>query len=83
MNIDIVGYAAGFLVTASLLPQFLKSLRTKSTKDLSLWRWIMGVIGIFLWLTYGILLNSLPIIIVNSITILMACSILYLKIKYG
>ena len=81
--IDLVGYAAGLLVTISLLPQFIKSWRTKSTKDLSLWRYIIYIVGIATWFAYGILLNSWPIIVVNIITISMATSILYLKIKYG
>lgn len=81
--VDFVGYAAGFVVFISLLPQTIKSWRTKSTGDLSLLRYIMYVFGLLLWIIYGFFINSTPIIIINFLGIFMAGSILYLKIKYG
>ncbi|MFH1586810.1 MAG: PQ-loop domain-containing transporter [Candidatus Diapherotrites archaeon] len=48
MWIDLLGYAAGLLVVISLLPQTIKSWRTKSTKDLSYWRYILYSIGLVL-----------------------------------
>lgn len=83
INVDYIGYAAGLLITISLLPQFIKSWKTKSTKDLSFLRYVIYVLGISLWLIYGILLENWPIIVVNIITLLMAISILFLKLKYG
>ncbi|MBD3361891.1 hypothetical protein GF358_03820 [Candidatus Woesearchaeota archaeon] len=79
--IDLVGYAAGFITFTSLLPQTIKSWRTKSTNDLSLLRYIRYVFGLALWITYGVLLNSKPIMVINLLGISMASSILYLKIK--
>ena len=81
--INIIGYTAGFLTTAALLPQLLKTWKTKSAKDLSLgmlWTFNLGVI---FWLTYGILSADRPLILWNTITMFMASLILIMKLKYG
>ncbi len=81
--IDIIGYAAGFLILISIIPQIIKSWKTKSAKDLSLLRYCIYIGGVALWLLYGIVLNNGPIMIVNSINFLLACSVIYLILKYG
>lgn len=80
--IDILGYIAGILVVISLLPQTIKSWKTKSTKDLSLWRYIIYVLGLVLWIIYAIIINNAPVATMNSLGLLLALSILYLKIRY-
>jgi len=80
--IDILGYIAGILVVISLLPQIIKSWKTRSTKDLSLWRYIVYILGLVLWITYAILIKNKPIVVMNSLGLLLASSILYLKVKY-
>ncbi len=79
--IDVLGYAAGILVVISLLPQAIKSWRTKLTRDVSLWRYIIYVIGLILWITYAVLIKNGPVGVMNGIGL--ALSILYLKIKHG
>lgn len=79
---EIIGYIAGLLVVGSLLPQLIKSWKTKSTRDISLWRYIIYTIGLFLWVGYAILIKSGPVAVTNSIGLFFALSILYLKIKY-
>ena len=81
--VDILGYTAGILVVISLLPQTIKSWKTKSTNDLSLWRYIIYTIGLCLWVSYAIIIKNGPVAVMNSIGLLLALSILYLKIKHG
>jgi MtN3 and saliva related transmembrane protein len=81
--IDILGYVAGILVVISLLPQAIKSWKTKSTKDISLLRYIIYVTGLILWITYAILISNGPVAVMNSVGLVLALSILYLKLKYG
>mgnify|MGYP005650655725 CR=1 FL=1 len=83
MFIDILGYTAGILVVISLLPQTIKSWKTKSTRDISLWRYIIYVVGLILWITYAIIIKNGPVAIMNSLGLCLALSILYLKIKHG
>lgn len=80
---DLVGLIAAFLTTISFLPQTIKSIKTHDTKALSLPMYILFTVGIALWLIYGIMIQSLPIILANSVTIILSTTILYLKIKNG
>ena len=80
--VTIIGFVAATITTAALVPQAFKSWKTKSTKDVSLW-WITTLIlGMTLWFTYGILINSLPLIFANTVSLLLGLTILIFKIKY-
>jgi MtN3 and saliva related transmembrane protein len=78
----IIGLAAGFCTTMAFLPQAVKTWRSKSAKDLSLGMYLIFCTGVVLWLTYGILISDLPIIITNLVTLLLAISILYFKLTF-
>ncbi|MEA2038176.1 MAG: SemiSWEET transporter [Nanoarchaeota archaeon] len=80
--ITLIGTLAGACTTISFLPQVMKTVKTKHTKDLSLGMFILVVVGMALWLFYGILLSDLPIIIANSMTFVLAFIILVYKIIY-
>jgi len=80
--IDILGYIAGTLVVISLLPQVIKSWTSKLTRDISLWRYVIYVVGLVLWISYAIIIENGPVAIMNSIGLVLAVSILYLKIRY-
>jgi len=82
-TVDIVGYLASCVSVASFLPQIIHSWKTQNTKDISLGMFYGFFIGFFLWLTYGVLINSLPIMITNAINIGLVTSILFLKKKHG
>jgi MtN3 and saliva related transmembrane protein len=82
MDYLMLGYIAGFLTTFSLLPQIFKVARTKSAKDLSVSWILMATAGYVLWITYGVGLESYPLIIYNAISILLALALLIFKIKY-
>jgi len=81
--VDIIGYLAGFFILISIIPQIVKSWKTKSTKDLSLLRYLVYVVGVILWTVYGLALNNGPMIVINSINLCLAASMIYLKLKYG
>ncbi len=78
---DIVGSIAAILTTVSFLPQLVKVLRTRETRDISLSMYLMFTTGVFLWTVYGIMLDRLPMILANSITFLMALVILVMKLQ--
>jgi len=81
-SFTIIGLAAGFCTTLAFLPQALKTWRSKSAKDLSLGMYLIFCTGVALWLTYGILISDLPIIITNVVTLILALSILYFKLTF-
>jgi MtN3 and saliva related transmembrane protein len=73
---------AAICTTISFIPQALKTLKTKQTKDLSLSMYSMFTIGIVLWLIYGILVRDIPLMVANVITLVFTSMILILKIKH-
>ena len=77
-----VGCIAAFLATFAFFPQVIKVWKTKSTKDISLLMFALFTLGVFLWLIYGIILNDIPIIFANLITLILSLFILINKIKY-
>ena len=80
---EIVGFMAAFLTMFGFLPQVIKIYRTKSVKDLSFLAVLQFILGIFLWLIYGIHLKNLVIILANSVTFLILLAALVLFIKYN
>ena len=79
--IDWIGSLAGLLTTIAFIPQVTKTWKTRSAGDISLLMFLLFSTGVLLWLIYGIMLSSLPIIIANGITLTLSASILVLKIK--
>lgn len=78
----VLGLVAACLTTFAYLPQSLKAIKTRHTKDISLPMVIMLEAGLIIWLTYGILINSIPIIAANTVSIGFMTIILILKLKY-
>jgi Uncharacterized conserved protein len=81
-TVTLLGLAAGFLTTASFLPQVVKTWRTRSAQDLSYGMIVLFISGITLWLLYGIEIQSLPIIAANGMTILLLLVLLGMKIRF-
>lgn len=81
-SFTIIGLAAGFCTTIAFLPQAIKTWKSKSAKDLSLGMYSIFCTGVILWLTYGILISDLPIILTNAATLTLAISILYFKLSF-
>ena len=81
-NSEIIGLAAATLTTAAFVPQVYKTWKTKSVDELSLTMYLVFFIGIVLWLIYGIYINSLSIILANTITGLLVLALIYFKLKY-
>lgn len=83
MNFELIGYLAGFIVAISLVPQVFKSWKTKSTEDISIVWTLIYIVGLILWVIYGVGIISFPIIIAVTLEALLAISLLILKLKYG
>jgi len=80
---EAIGFLAAFLTTVSFIPQVIQVWRSKHTKDISLGMYGIFVVGVLMWLAYGVLLNSWPMILANCITLALAGSVLAMKLKYG
>ncbi len=83
MLITVLGMSAGICGIISVIPQVIKVIRTKKTKDLALYMWVIVTIANGLWTTYGILKGDVPIIISNGTQFVMVAIVLRYKLKYG
>ena len=81
-SVTYLGLLAGTLTTIAFVPQLLKTWKSRSAEDVSLGMLITFCTGVFLWLLYGFFIQSLPVILANAVTLLLAGTILVLKIKY-
>ena len=77
-----IGFFAAFCTTVAFLPQAIKVYKSKSTKDISLYMFLIFTIGVLSWLIYGIIISDLPIIFANAVTLILSFFILIYKIKY-
>ncbi len=80
--VSLVGFGAGTLCTLAYLPQALHSFRTKSVRDISFSMLLSLNIGLLLWVAYGFLIRSLPLILPNAITFFLAFPLLIMKVRY-
>ena len=79
----VLGFAAGALTTLSYFPQVVKTLKTRSTHDISAGMFITLCAGLFLWFLYGISINSVPVIATNIVSFILGMIIVVLKLKNG
>lgn len=80
--ITLIGSIAATLTTVSFVPQALKILKTKQTHDISLFMYILFGSGVLMWLVYGVLIKSMPIMIANAVTLCLIIPILVMKLIY-
>lgn len=80
---EIFGLMAAFLTTYAFVPQAYKVWKTKEVKDVSLSMYLIMLIGICLWFTYGVFLKSLSILVGNIISFVLVTSIIFFKLKYS
>ena len=80
---DGLGLIAGGLTTVAFVPQAAKTWRTRSAGDFSLPMLLLFVTGVALWLAYGIALGAWPVTLANAVTLVLAASILAIKLRRG
>ena len=80
---EIIGSLAACLTTASFVPQAWLSFKTRDVSGVSLLMYSVFTAGVALWLAYGLLLGSWPMVVANAITLVLALTILGMKLLYG
>jgi MtN3 and saliva related transmembrane protein len=79
----MLGFIAGTLTTAALVPQLVHSLRTGSTKDVSLAMLVCISVGMSLWLAHGLMIGDAALVIANAGSLGLALPMIILKLKNG
>ena len=80
--IELMGLVAGVLTTSSFIPQVIQIIRTRDVSGISVIMYIAFTLGVFLWLIYGMLNAQIALIMTNSITLVLAMTILVMKLKF-
>jgi|TARA_Y100000385_G_C13035000_1_gene612560 MtN3 and saliva related transmembrane protein len=81
-SIEVLGLIAACLTTYAFLPQVYKTWKTKDVSAFSLPTFSLFFVGIVFWLVYGILKESLSMILANTITLVSSFTLLVFIFKY-
>ena len=81
--IELLGYLAACLTTLSFAPQAWLIFRTRNVAGVSLGMYGAMTAGVLLWLVYGVLIRSWPLVAANVVTLSLAGSILAMKLVLG
>lgn len=79
---DIIGYAAAATGAILFFPQAIQIWRTKETKAISLASFAIMAFGTLLWITYGLLTHTMPVVLVNIAILCLSVFIILMKLKY-
>lgn len=80
---DFLGYTAATLTTLSFVPQVWRTFRTRDVRGISLRMYTTFTLGIAAWLAYGIVLGETPMILANSLSLVLACSVLVMRMRFA
>lgn len=83
VDTNLLGLLAGSLTTAAFIPQVVKTWQSKSAEDISYAMFALFSLGVFLWLLYGVAIGAMPIILTNAVTLVLALSIIIMKMRFG
>jgi MtN3 and saliva related transmembrane protein len=81
--VELVGLTAGFLGASGWVPQILRVRRMKDAQEISLAFNLLSFGGTALWLSYGLVLGLLSVIVWNSVNCVLLVLLLTVKLKYG
>jgi MtN3 and saliva related transmembrane protein len=80
---DYVGLVASVLLSISVVPQVVKSWRTKQVEDISLMMILLFLLGFAMWVAYGLLVKETPIVLLNAVSLVSMAATLALKLRYS
>lgn len=78
---ELIGSIAALLTTTSFVPQVVRTIRTRDTRAISLWMYLMFCTGVAFWAAYGVLLGSWPIMLANGVTLALASIVVWHKVR--
>lgn len=79
---DLIGFVAGILTSINIVPQLIKTYRSKTVEDISLSMFIIYDMGLLMWVIYGYLISSLPLFIMDGFACITSLIMTYFKVRY-
>jgi MtN3 and saliva related transmembrane protein len=80
--VELIGYTAGFLMASTMIPQIIRSLKTKSVEDISIYMLLIYMVSSLLWTIYGISIQAMPVAIADGFALLVGITQFFIKLKY-
>ncbi len=77
---DTIATIAAFFTMIGYLPQAIKTIKTRDTKSISFWMYLLSIIGVIFWLIFGIMIGNWAIICKNIAVIILGGIILWIKV---
>jgi MtN3 and saliva related transmembrane protein len=81
--INAIGVVAGICSMTSFIPQILKILRERSAAAVSLNMYGVTIVGFICWTTFGILIESWPVMLANAVCLALVITIFALRLRFG
>ncbi len=82
MEWKIIGIIAAICTTSGFIPQIIRGIRTKRLDDISPIMYMLLIVGLSLWLSYGIHIGDMIIIVANAAGLALSVIIVILRFKY-
>jgi MtN3 and saliva related transmembrane protein len=79
---DLLGSVAGTLTTISFVPQVWKIWKSRSAEDISFGMFLLFALGVVLWLVYGVMIQAMPIILANGVSLALVLAIIVMKVLF-
>jgi MtN3 and saliva related transmembrane protein len=79
---DLLGLAASLLTTSSFVPQVWVTWKSRDVSGISLPTYLIITLGLLLWLAYGWIKGDLPLIVANSVMVLLTGAIAVMKVRF-
>lgn len=80
-DVELIGSLAALLTTVAFVPQVVRIVRTRDTRAISLWMYLLFCAGVSFWVAYGVLLESRPILYANVVTLALGLVVLWRKLR--
>jgi len=77
----VIGLVAGLITTLGYVPQVIRGYRSGSMEDVSLYMPLVLMVGMSLWMIYGIILEDIPIILWNTVSVILNAVIISMKLR--
>lgn len=79
---DLIGAIAGTLTTISFVPQVMRVFKTRQTRDISMTMMLLFSLGVAMWVAFGYLVDSMPVVWTNAMTLVLALTIVAAKVRF-
>ncbi|RAK57876.1 SemiSWEET family sugar transporter [Phenylobacterium deserti] len=83
LTANVIGTGAAICSMVSFGPQLVKIWRERDASSVSLRMYVITVTGFTLWIAYGFLIKSWPVVGSNIVCLIMSGAILTLKWRFS